>query len=89
MHYMLVRHQVADFDSWKKVYDAHASAREGAGIRELHLWRNVDNSSEVVIVFEAGDVGRAKKFAASEDLKDAMSRAGVRGQPDIVFLESA
>jgi hypothetical protein len=31
MKFMLVRHKVADFDAWKKVFDSHA---EAAGLLE-------------------------------------------------------
>jgi len=50
MH-MLVRHKVADFAKWKPVYDAHASARQNAGLRELHLLRNTEDSNEVILLF--------------------------------------
>jgi hypothetical protein len=39
MAHMLVRHKVADFDKWKSVYEDHRSAREAAGLKDLHLWR--------------------------------------------------
>ena len=33
MTHMLIRHKVADFGKWKPVYDAHASARQNAGLK--------------------------------------------------------
>ena len=86
MAHMLIRHRVQDFKAWKSVYDGHKSLREAAGLKDLYLWQNIDNSSEVVLLFEATDVDKAKEFAASADLKDTMRRAGVLGQPDIAFL---
>jgi len=83
---MLIRHQVANFEAWKKVYDDHAGARKAAGLKELHLWRNIENSSEVVVLFEAADMNKAKKFIMSKDLAGNMTRSGVRGQPEIIFL---
>ncbi len=86
MTQMLIRHTVRDFAKWKPAYDAHRSARQAAGLRDLHLWRNVDNQNDVFVLFEVSDVAKAKSFAASPDLKQAMTNAGVTGAPDIVFL---
>jgi hypothetical protein len=41
----------------------------------------------VVILLEMADVAKAKAFAASDDLKAAMERAGVTGSPSVDFLE--
>jgi hypothetical protein len=33
------------------------------------------------------DVDKAKTFAASDDLREAMNKAGVSDEPDVYFLE--
>jgi len=86
MH-MLVRHKVSDFAKWKPVYDEHASARQNAGLRELHLLRNTENPNEVILLFSVEDPEKAKAFAASDDLRQAMQNAGVSDKPDVYFLE--
>ena len=87
MIYVMVRHQVADFGKWKSAYDAHAPARTKAGLKELHVLRNIDNPDEIVLLFSADDLGKAKAFVASQDLREAMEKAGVTGKPDICFLQ--
>jgi len=87
MTYMMVRHKVEDFRVWKDVYDRHLPAREAAGLREVHLLRNLDDPHEIVILFEASDVEKARAFSASEDLKVTMKKAGVIDQPDIYYLD--
>ena len=87
MAHMTIRHKVEDFPKWKLAFDAHRPAREEIGLKDLHLWRNVDDSNEVVILFEAADVDQARGFADSTDLKEAMKGAGVIGLPDILFLD--
>jgi hypothetical protein len=82
----MIRHKVADFGMWKSVYDAHASARAGAGLKEEHLLRSTDNPNEVVLLFSAEDLNKAKQFAASDDLRERMQTAGVIDKPDIYFL---
>ena len=88
MAHMLVRHKVADFDEWKTVYKDHRKAREAAGLKDLYLWRNESDPSEVLLLFEVSDVTKAKAFSSSPDAKEKMQAAGVQGQPDVVFLHS-
>jgi hypothetical protein len=86
MPYLLVRHKVADFSQWKPAYDAHSPAREKAGLKEEHLLRNADDPNEVILLFEAEDLQKAKEFGASAGLREAMQNAGVVDKPDIYFL---
>jgi hypothetical protein len=86
MAYMLIRHRVQDFGKWKPLYDAHRQARAAAGLKDLNLWRNVDDSSEIFLLFEASDVAKVRAFVASADLKEKMASAGVIGSPSITFL---
>ena len=67
MPYVLVRHKVADFSKWKPAYDAHLPARQKANLKEEHLLRNTDNPNEVILLFEAADLQKAKEFAGSSD----------------------
>jgi heme-degrading monooxygenase HmoA len=83
---MLIRHKVADFARWKTGYDAHAPARTAAGLKQVHLLTNIDNPNEVVMLFAADDLNKAKAFATSPDLREAMQKAGVNDQPDVHFL---
>jgi hypothetical protein len=86
MNYLLVRHKVADFSKWKEAYDAHSPARQKAGLTEKHLLRNTDNQNEVILLFEAKDLPKAKEFATSADLRETMKGAGVVDKPDIYYL---
>ena len=86
MAHMIIRHKVKDFDGWKPEFDDHRPAREAAGLRDLYLWRNADDSNEIILLVEASTLEKAREFAASSDLGDKMRSAGVIGAPDIVFL---
>jgi hypothetical protein len=87
MMHMLIRHKVADFAKWKSVYDTHASARQSAGLKEEHLLRNIEDPNEVILLFSAQDLNKAKAFAVSDDLREAMQKAGVSDKPNVYFLE--
>ncbi len=78
---MFARHQVADYDAWRKVYDDFD--RGSLGVRAHSVYRNVGDASEVTVVHDFDDRATAEAFAGSEDLKAAMTEAGVVGAPNI------
>ncbi len=84
--YMLVRHKVRDFSEWKRGYDAHLPKRVEAGLTEKYLLQGANDPNEVILLFEARDLNRAKTFAESADLRETMQKVGVMGKPDIYFL---
>jgi hypothetical protein len=84
--YMLVRHKVRDFSEWKPGYDAHFPKRAEAGLAEKQLLRGIEDPNEVIVLFEAEDIDRAKAFAESADLRATMQEVGVVDKPDIYFL---
>jgi hypothetical protein len=89
MALVIVRHKVKDFATWKNAFDAHASARGTAGLSNTRLFRSVDDPSEVVILFDTDDIGKAKQFIESPELKSAMAAAGVVDNPDVFILNAA
>jgi len=84
--YLLIRHKVADFSVWKPGYDDHLPKRVEAGLTDKYLLRGADDPNEVIILFEAQDIDRAKAFSESQDLRDTMEKFGVVGKPDIYYL---
>lgn len=89
MSYVLIRHKVKDYASWKPVFDEHGSARQAAGSKGGRLFRSADDPNEVIAILEWDDLQKARDFVASPDLRQAMEQAGVADQPDIYFLEGA
>jgi heme-degrading monooxygenase HmoA len=89
MPYMLIRHKVADYVKWKPVFDEHGRTRKASGSRGGYLFRNADDPNETVILLEWDDLAKARQFVESEDLRQAMQRAGVADRPDVYFLDEA
>ncbi|MBI4300450.1 MAG: cyclase [Chloroflexi bacterium] len=87
MPYLLVRHKVADFSNWKPIFDEHEPTRANAGSQGGLLFRSVDDPNEVFVLLEWDAQSRAREFAQSEDLRQAMDRAGVLGPPDVYFMD--
>jgi len=73
----LVRHRVADFDAWKKVYDDFAPIQAERGVQSHQVLRSIESPNEVIVThtFDSPEVARA--FFAMPELKEAMSQAGV------------
>ena len=53
------------------------------------MFRAVADSNLVTIVMEFSDLGKAKAFAGSADLAQAMNAAGVLGAPEIHIMNRA
>src|SRR5262249_17232607 len=89
MGMMIVRHKVRDYGQWRPIFDRHIEMQRAAGLTNPRVYHSADsNKSEIVVVFDTEDTKKAKDFAASADLKDAMKQAGGLDTPTIYFLES-
>ncbi len=82
---VVVRHQVADFDTWKAVFDGHEAARREAGCLGHHINRAKDDPNLVTLYLAVADVDRVKAFAASDDLKKVMEDGGVTSAPEMTW----
>jgi hypothetical protein len=86
MPYMLVRHEVKDYDQWKLVFDEHSAMRKSAGSKGGIVFRNADDPNEVTILFKWDSIENAIKFSKADDLRETMMKAGVISHPDVSFL---
>jgi hypothetical protein len=89
MSSVFIRHRVADFDLWKAAFDKHGAARREHGLTDTSLLRDVQDANMVTVVLTTEDVGRARKFFASDSLREAMSGAGVASKPDMWIANDA
>lgn len=87
MPYLLIRHKVTDYETWKSAFDAHCVIRQANGSRGGQLFRSADNPNELIILLEWDVLEKARQFAQSEDLRAVMQQAGVVEQPAIYFLK--
>ena len=83
---LLIRHTVQDYSDWKAVFDEQEDLRRANGSQGGRLFRSTE-SGEVLVLLEWDDLERARLFADSDDLREAMARAGVTDRPNIWFLE--
>lgn len=84
---MLIRHKVADFAAWKASFDDFAPTRRAFGCQGRQLFRHVADDREVLILLAWDDRERARLFAQSDELLEAMRQSGVIDQADWWVLE--
>ena len=83
---MIIHHRVRDYTAWRPGYDAHESSRVSAGITDGRVYRNAEDPNDIVIVAKVSDLAKARAWTASDDLKTAMQKAGVVGEPIIHLI---
>lgn len=84
---VLIAHRVADYDSWKSVFDGHATARKEASCLGHYLKREIDFPDMVYVYCLATDVEKLRTFLGSDDLVESMRKAGVDGKAEITLMK--
>lgn len=87
MTYLFVRHKVADFETWKKVFDSHAAAQEESGLILDRLLHADGDPPEVIMLFKVTDVDKANAFMNTPEAAEAKDVSGVIGEPDFFYCE--
>jgi ABC-type sugar transport system substrate-binding protein len=86
---MFIRHEVTDYATWRKAYDAFDATRKKLGVTGQAVYQSLDNANDVTVTHDFKTADKAKAFASSPDLKTTMEKAGVKGAPQIWFTTSA
>jgi len=83
---LFARMNVADFESWREVYDQFYGERGAMGVLGAAAFQLVDNPNDVTVWhdFETAEVART--FVSSDALQNVMQRAGVQGEPQFWFV---
>ena len=82
---LTVHFKVKDYAAWRTGYDAGEKGRLSAGITNGRVFRNAADPNDVVILQDVADVGKARTWLGSDDLKATMQKNGVIGSPSIRF----
>jgi quinol monooxygenase YgiN len=84
---LIVRHRVANFESWKKVFDSFTDVRRSHGWLSAIVYRDEADPNMVTIINRVKDLDGAKRYGSSEGLRNAMREGGVQGTPEIHFCD--
>ncbi|HEV8247016.1 MAG TPA: hypothetical protein VGP93_14665 [Polyangiaceae bacterium] len=85
---MIVKHRVANFETWKTAFDSMNASRREHGWKGHAVLRDATDPNLVTILNDVSDAERAKAYGGSAALRSAMQRGGIQGPPEIYFLES-
>ncbi len=72
-----VRHRVADYDAWRRVYDSVADMQRAGGVTAQAVYRLADDPNTVAVMhrFESADAARA--FFDDPEVRAAVAGSGV------------
>jgi hypothetical protein len=77
---LAVRHSVADYNTWKAVFDEHAGVRRSHGATGHRVLRD---GNDLLVLVEFPDASAAESFQSDQTLRTTLQSAGVQGAPDI------
>ena len=80
---MFIRHRVAEFNDWHRVYKDVEPMQKAGGVLAEAVYQASNDPNDVTVTHDFAEETEARSFAASQDLKAAMERAGVIEQPVI------
>jgi heme-degrading monooxygenase HmoA len=87
MTYVLVIHEVEDYNKWKPVYDEDGTVRKAKGSKGAFVFHTADDPNHVIVLTNWENLESAKNFAEADELRKTMQKAGVKGQPQVYYLE--
>ncbi|MDT0168518.1 hypothetical protein [Pseudarthrobacter sp. BRE9] len=82
-----ILHRVADYDAWRKVYDSVGDMQKDGGVTQESVHRMVDDPDNLLVIHHFDTMESARAFFGRSDLRDAMERGGVQGEPRVELFE--
>lgn len=89
MSQLYIRIRVADYSSWRPVYDSLNDLKSSRGLKGSKVFQNSADSNEIIILEEWTSTETARGWAQSTEIREAMQRAGVVSKPIFLFPEEA
>ena len=83
---VLIHHEVADYPAWRSVFDSVLDWRQKNGERSYRIFHSAGNINDLTLLFEWESLEQARAFIASDELRNRMAKAGVKGEPRVEFL---
>ena len=86
---LFVRHAVADYAAWRKVYDSFAPVQQANGVTAQTVYQSAHDPNDVTVTHDFASLDAAQDFLGKPELKAAMQKAGVVGAPTIWITNKA
>ena len=85
---LFVRHTVADYTAWRRIFDNFAPTQEALGVTDKAVYQAADDPNDITVTHDFATLEAAKAFAGSPELKAAMHDAGVTSPPTVWLTTS-
>ena len=89
MAQLVILHRVRDYQAWRQVYDAFKPQQQAGGVTAESVYRAKDDPNNVLVLHSFRTMAEAEAFVANPELRAAMQRAGVEGEPRLEFFDEA
>ncbi len=86
MEYVLIIHEVEDYDAWKIIFDNAASIRKDAGEKSYQVLKYQQDPNKIVHFSNWSSISNAKQFFESPELVEIRKQAGVKA-PEFIYLD--
>jgi quinol monooxygenase YgiN len=86
MQYVLIIHEVKDYESWKQIFDKAANIRREAGERTYQVLKYASDPNQIVHFSAWTSIDDAQRFFESPQLVKIRAEAGVKS-PNFIYLE--
>lgn len=86
MKYVLIIHEVADYQAWKKIFDHASAIRKEAGEQSYQVLKYEEDANKIVHFSVWNTLENAKLFFESPKLIEIRKEAGVKS-PEFIYLE--
>lgn len=86
MKYVLIIHEVADYEHWKKIFDNAAKIRKKAGEISYQVLKYENQPTKIVHFSVWSSIENAKHFFESPKLIKIGDEAGVKA-PEFIYLQ--
>lgn len=86
MKYVLIIHEVEDYNAWKKIFDNATGIRKEAGEISYQVLKYENHPNKIVHFSAWSSLENAKNFFQSPKLIKIRDEAGVKS-PDFIYLE--
>jgi quinol monooxygenase YgiN len=85
MAYVLITHDVEDYDAWKVIFDIAAPIRKEAGEISYQVLRYEQEPNKIVHFSKWSSLSSAKLFFESPEIIKIRKQAGVK-TPEFIYL---
>ena len=82
-----IRHRVEDYPKWKEGFDSTAEYKRSHGWKGYRIHAIDGDNNHLLVMEEFETEDQVREFLGSNYLREAMGRAGVSDEPDILVVE--